>query len=73
MKSFLIACLAMVVFLGIIAACGPKHRYCPMEMDMECHVYDEAGAGNGGTGGMDRGPCDGGAFTPLPDGGVMCL
>ncbi len=64
MKPFWIVCLAAIGFLSIIGSCGPKHRYCPQEKDMECHVYDEAGAGNGGTGGTS---------SPCPDGGSLVL
>ena len=71
MKSFWVACLLVLGFVAMAVSCGPKHAYCPDEKDMECHVYDEAGTG--GTGGMDLGPCDGGAREALPDGGYRCL
>jgi hypothetical protein len=74
MKPFWFTGLIAVGFMAMAVNCGPQHKYCPNEPDMECRPYEEGGPpGGGGAGGRDLGPCDGGSFTPLPDGGVMCL
>jgi hypothetical protein len=64
MKPFWIVCLLAGGLLGIVGSCGPQHRYCPKEPDMECRPYDDGG-GPGGQGG--------GGFNPCPDGGSQVL
>ena len=71
MKPFWIFCLAVLGYGGILASCGPKHRYCPNEMDMECHVYDDGG-GMMGAGGTNFNPCPDGGSQIFEDGAFVC-
>jgi hypothetical protein len=73
MKQFWIMCLLCLGLFATAMSCGPKHRYCPDDPEMECRPNTDA-APNTGTGGMmDRGPCDGGSVMQNPDGSVTCL
>jgi hypothetical protein len=75
MKSLWIPALFVGAFVAMSMNCGPKHPYCPDEHDMECRPPELDGSmtNMGGAGGMDRGPCDGGAISVGPDGAITCL
>ena len=73
MKQFWIMCLVCVGLFAMAMSCGPQHRYCPDDPEMECRINSDAAPITGAGGMIDRGPCDGGPIMPLPDGGVMCI
>ena len=74
MKPFWFAGLIAAGFMAMAVSCGPQHKYCPNEPDMECRPYFEGGMSQGGSGGGgSSGPCDGGAISVGPDGAITCL
>jgi hypothetical protein len=73
MKPLWLASLLAGGLMGMAVSCGPQHKYCPNEHDMECRPYDDGGGLAGQGGGMSSGPCDGGAFMQNPDGSITCL
>jgi hypothetical protein len=72
MKWFLAVC-ALASVLGIaVASCGPEREFCPLKPQGSC-FFDDGGP-QGGSGGQNQGPCDGGPimFCPPPSGKQVC-